>query len=128
MRGISGHASGIHEDDRSAAPYATNLLRGIEATRIRERLLAIPVPGHTRAGVVFVLDYVFTGDSLAWSHERRDLQTFRGACWYSWDEFKLSLARLGGYRFEWVLAGYGGSARLSVDEMRERLCALVESM
>ncbi len=120
----------VHEDDRSAAPYATNLLRGIDATRIRERLLAIPVPGHTRGSVVFLLDetYLFTGDSLAWSHERRDLQAFRDACWYSWDQLKGSLARLAGYRFEWVLAGHGGSARLPVDEMHERLRALVERM
>jgi glyoxylase-like metal-dependent hydrolase (beta-lactamase superfamily II) len=120
----------VHEDDRSAAPYATNLLRGIDATRIRERLLAIPVPGHTRGSVVFLLDemYLFTGDSLAWSHERRDLQAFRDACWYSWDELKGSLARLAGYRFEWVLAGHGGSARLPADEMHERLRALVERM
>jgi glyoxylase-like metal-dependent hydrolase (beta-lactamase superfamily II) len=120
----------VHEDDRSAAPYATNLLRGSEAIRIRERLLAIPVPGHTRGSVVFLLDetYLFTGDSLAWSHERRDLQAFRDACWYSWDQLKSSLARLAGYRFEWVLAGHGGSARLPVDEMHERLSALVERM
>ncbi len=53
----------MHEDDRSAAPYATNLLHGIEATRIRERVLAIPIPGHTRGSVVFLLDeaYLFTG-------------------------------------------------------------------
>lgn len=120
----------MHEDDRSAAPYATNLLRGIEATFIRERLLAIPVLGHTRGSVVFLLDdgYLFTGDSLAWSHERRDLQAFRDACWYSWDELKLSLARLAEYQFEWVLAGHGGSARLPADEMHERLRALVERM
>jgi glyoxylase-like metal-dependent hydrolase (beta-lactamase superfamily II) len=120
----------VHDDDRSAAPYATNLLRGIEATPIRERLLAIPVPGHTRGSVVFLLDetYLFTGDSLAWSHERRDLQAFRDACWYSWGELKRSLARLAEYRFEWVLAGHGGSARLPVDEMHERLRALVERM
>ena len=120
----------IHDDDRSSAPYATNLLRGIEATRLRERLLAIPVPGHTRGSIVFLLNqtYLFTGDSLAWSHERRDLQAFRDACWYSWDELKRSLARLAEYRFEWVLAGHGGSARLPPDEMNERLRALLERM
>ena len=89
-----------------------------------------PPPGHTRGSVVFLLDetYLFTGDSLACSHERRDLQAFHDACCYSWAELKISLARLAGYQFEWVLAGHGGSARLPVDEMRERLCALVERM
>ena len=87
-------------------------------------------PGHTRGSIVFLLNqtYLFTGDSFAWSHERRDLQAFRDACWYSWDELKRSLARLAEYRFEWVLAGHGGSARLPPDEVNERLRALLERM
>ena len=64
----------------------------------------------------------------AGNHERRDLQAFRDACWYSWAELKRSLARLAEYRFEWLLAGHGGSARLPGDEMHERLRALVERM
>ena len=61
----------IHEDDRSAAPYATNLLKGTEATEIGAGLIAIPVPGHTRGSVVYLWrdTYLFSGDSLAWSHE-----------------------------------------------------------
>ena len=80
--------------------------------------------------LVFLLEqtYLFTGDSLAWSHERKDLQAFREACWYSWSELQRSLARLAEYRFEWVLAGHGGSGRLPAEEMRLRLHALVERM
>jgi len=120
----------IHEHDRSAAPYATRILRGSETASLRETLLAIPVPGHTRGSVVFLLEetYLFTGDSLAWSHGREDLQAFRDACWYSWSELRQSLSRLAQYRFEWVLAGHGGSARLPVDEMNRRLRALVRRM
>ena len=120
----------IHEDDRSAAPYATRLIRGIEPVEIQPHLVAIPVPGHTRGSVVFLLDetYLFSGDSLAWHHERADLQAFRDACWYSWSELKRSLTRLADYRFEWVLAGHGGSVRLPAQEMHERLLALVERM
>jgi glyoxylase-like metal-dependent hydrolase (beta-lactamase superfamily II) len=120
----------IHEHDRSAAPYATSVLRGAEPKPIRDRLLAIPVPGHTRGSVVFLLEetYLFTGDSLAWSHERKDLQAFRDACWYSWSELTRSLSRLADYRFEWVLPGHGGSVRLAADDMRLRLRALVQRM
>ena len=120
----------IHVHDRAAAPYATNLLRGSEPHAIREGMLAIPAPGHTRGSVVFLLEqnYLFTGDSLAWSHEKEDLQAFRDACWHSWPELKRSLARLATHRFEWVLAGHGGSARRPADEMRSRLRALVERM
>jgi glyoxylase-like metal-dependent hydrolase (beta-lactamase superfamily II) len=120
----------IHDADRSAAPYANGILRGSEAEALRPGLLAIPVPGHTRGSVVFLLDetYLFTGDSLAWSHARKDLQAFRDACWYSWSELKQSLARLAQYRFEWVLAGHGGSVRLAADDMHSRLRALAQRM
>jgi len=120
----------IHESDRSAAPYATRILRGSEPEAIRPGLLAIPVPGHTRGSVVFLLEdtYLFTGDSLAWSHARKDLLAFRDACWYSWSELRRSLSKLMQYRFEWVLAGHGGSVRLAADDMRLRLHALVQRM
>jgi glyoxylase-like metal-dependent hydrolase (beta-lactamase superfamily II) len=120
----------IHEDDARAAPYATDRLRGAEPTEVRKGLLAIPVPGHTRGSVVYLLEetYCFTGDSLAWSREREDLVAFRDACWYSWSEQKNSLARLAEHRFEWVLAGHGGSVHLPPEEMRTRLKALVERM
>src|SRR6266704_1995138 len=118
----------IHQDDSRAAPYATDLLRGGEPAEVREQLLAIPVPGHTKGSVVYLFEetYLFTGDSLAWSREREDLLAFRDACWYSWSEQRRSLAKLADYRFEWVLAGHGGSIRLPAEEMRARLRALVE--
>lgn len=120
----------IHEDDARAAPYATDVLTGRDPVEIRKDLNALPVPGHTKGSVVYLLEdtYCFTGDSLAWSRERLDLVAFRDACWYSWSEQKRSLGKLNGYRFEWVLAGHGGSMRLPAEEMRERLGALVGRM
>jgi len=120
----------IHADDARAAPYATDVLQGGEPAEIRKGLLAIPVPGHTKGSVVYLLEdkYCFSGDSLAWSRERQDLVAFRDACWYSWSEQKKSLLKLVDRRFEWVLAGHGGSMRLPAQEMRERLRALVERM
>jgi len=120
----------IHEDDASAAPYATDVLKGGEPMKIREGLLAIPVPGHTKGSVVYLLEdtYLFTGDSLAWSRERRDLLAFRDACWYSWSEQRRSLAALAAHRFEWVLAGHGGSVHLPAEELHSRLAALVGRM
>jgi glyoxylase-like metal-dependent hydrolase (beta-lactamase superfamily II) len=120
----------IHETERSAAPFATDLLTGLEARWIRDGMLAIPVPGHTRGSVVYMLEdkYLFTGDSLCWSRERGDLHAFRSACWYSWEELTKSLARLVDYNFEWVLAGHGDRKKLSREEMRQRLLALVKRM
>src|SRR5262249_52236425 len=38
----------IHEDDRRAAPYATDLFRGTADTAVAPGVVAVPVPGHTK--------------------------------------------------------------------------------
>jgi glyoxylase-like metal-dependent hydrolase (beta-lactamase superfamily II)/ferredoxin len=121
----------IHQADRSAAPFATDLLRGIGDTEIQPGLVAVPVPGHTRGSVAFLLDgrYLFSGDSLAWSHARRDLVAFRDACWYSWADQADSLERLAGdHRFAWVLPGHGARVHGDADDLHRRLVALVARM
>src|SRR5690348_346307 len=69
----------IHEADRDAARYATDLLEGEAAVRIDDQLLAIPVPGHTRGSVVYLSQdrFLFAGDSLAWNRTKGDLTAFR---------------------------------------------------
>jgi glyoxylase-like metal-dependent hydrolase (beta-lactamase superfamily II) len=118
----------IHRDDARAAPSATDLLES--ESEIRKGLRAIPVPGHTRGSVVYLLEdhYLFTGDSLAWSEERKDLVAFRDACWYSWEAQTQSLAALAALRFAWVLPGHGWSVHLPAEEMNTRLRALVARM
>ena len=121
----------IHEDDRAAAPTATDILEGGEPTRIAPGVVAVPVPGHTKGSVVYSVDdtWLFTGDSLAWSHARTDLVAFRDACWYSWGEQARSLARLAEtVRFSWVLPGHGARAELDPADARRRVLALVERM
>ena len=80
----------IHEADRDAAPYATDVVTGIDEQRVAPGVVAFPVPGHTRGSVLYVVDdtWLFTGDSFAWSAEREVLYAFRGATWYSWDELR----------------------------------------
>ncbi|HEV2811391.1 MAG TPA: MBL fold metallo-hydrolase [Acidimicrobiales bacterium] len=121
--------SWIHHDDRSAAPWATDQLTGEE--ELQPGFRAIPVPGHTKGSVVFLLDgrWLFTGDSLAWSHEAEDLTAFRGACWYSWSVQAESLARLAdGHRFSAILPGHGGRHLGDPDDLHHRLVRLVERM
>jgi glyoxylase-like metal-dependent hydrolase (beta-lactamase superfamily II) len=120
----------IHEDDRHAAPYASDLIEGQDERAIAPGLTAIPVPGHTRGSVVYLLEdrVLFTGDSLAWSMRQHDLVAFRDACWYSWSALTASLAKLAGYRFEWVLPGHGWPVHLEAGAMRERLQSLVARM
>jgi hypothetical protein len=71
---------------------------------------------------------LFAGDSLAWSMGEQDLVAFRDARWYSWRALTASLAKLGDYRFEWLLPGHGWPAHLAADEMNARLRALVIRM
>ena len=116
----------IHEGDCCAAHFATDVLEGDEPREIRPGLLAIPVPGHTRGSVVYLLEekFLFTGDSLYWSRKRQELTASKSCCWYSWKKQVESLARLANYRFEWVLAGHGDRIRLPHDRTRESLLAL----
>jgi len=121
----------IHEDDRGAAPFATDVFDGLDEVDVAPGLVAVPTPGHTRGSAVFVLDrtYLFTGDSLAWSHERDDLTAFRSACWYSWSVQTESLARLADrQRFAWVLPGHGARIGSTPDDLHRRLVGLVERM
>ena len=120
----------IHHDDRSAAPYATDVLEGESARTLAPGLVAIPVPGHTRGSVVYLLDdrVLFAGDSLAWSVQDEDLIAFRDACWYSWSALTASLAKLADYRFEWLLPGHGWPVHLPANAMNARLRALVSRM
>jgi glyoxylase-like metal-dependent hydrolase (beta-lactamase superfamily II)/ferredoxin len=121
----------IHVDDRSAAPYATDLFHGVDEHEVEPGVLAIPTPGHTRGSTVFLLDgrYLFTGDSLAWSHDRQDLTAFRDACWWSWAAQADSLRRLAAHhRFSWVLPGHGARVHDDAAVLHERLVALVGRM
>jgi glyoxylase-like metal-dependent hydrolase (beta-lactamase superfamily II) len=121
----------IHADDRAAAPFATDLLHGADERLVQPGVLAIPTPGHTRGSTVFLVDgeYLFTGDSLAWSHERRDLVAFRDACWFSWPAQTDSLRRLAErHRFGWVLPGHGARVHDDPEVLHERLVALVGRM
>ncbi len=121
----------IHAADRSAAPYATDLIEGLSEAEVGPGLLAIPTPGHTKGSIMFLLDgrWLFTGDSLAWSHEREDLVAFRYACWWSWPAQADSLERLAvRHRFSWVLPGHGGRAAGEAEDLHHRLVALVARM
>ena len=120
----------IHADDQRAAPFATDLIEGGASVDVAPGVRAIPVPGHTKGSVVFAVDdrWLFTGDSLAWSHERADLTAFRGACWYSWSAQTSSLAALAAHRFDTVLPGHGARVSSTADELHDRLVALVGRM
>jgi glyoxylase-like metal-dependent hydrolase (beta-lactamase superfamily II)/ferredoxin len=121
----------IHADDASAAPFATDRFVGLDDVVVQPGVVAVPTPGHTRGSTVFLVDdrFLFTGDSLAWSHQRQDLIAFRDACWWSWPAQAESLARLAAaHRFEWVLPGHGARDHDDAGVLADRLVALVDRM
>jgi glyoxylase-like metal-dependent hydrolase (beta-lactamase superfamily II)/ferredoxin len=125
-----GARTWIHADDRSVAPWADELFRGTDDVEVQAGLVAVPTPGHTKGSVVYLLDdrYLFTGDSLAWSHVAQDLVAFRQACWWSWSAQADSLERLAAHRFSWVLPGHGARINALPEDLHLRLLDLVERM
>lgn len=99
----------IHEGDREAAPFATDICAGRESFELAPEVLVIPTPGHTRGHVMVLLDgtVLFSGDSLVWDHARDDLWAEEAVCWHSWPEQLASLELLVGHHVEQVIPSHG---------------------
>lgn len=117
----------IHEHDAASAPFATDIWRGDDPQEVIPGVKVVPVPGHTRGSVVYLVEgrYLFTGDLLAWNAKTRSLEAFRDVCWYDWPEQLRSLHRLLGETFSCILAGHGGSVELSPLEMKAQLTSFL---
>lgn len=122
----------IHEADRRAAPFATDVISGTEPVAIEGDLKAIPIPGHTRGSVAFAWREraLFSGDSVHFSRGLGTLAAFGAQCWYSWPEQTRSLERLAGtVRFTELYAGHGSRfTATSPEAMQAALLDLVERM
>jgi len=118
----------IHRADARAAPFATDLLD--DDGPLLPDWTVTWLPGHTRGSVAYLYrdTWLFTGDSLCYSRARDDLHAFRDACWYSWEEQAVSLRKLAGLRFRWILAGHGDRRSYPEAEMQARLARLVARM
>ena len=104
--------------------------KGMEPVELAPGFLAIPTPGHTRGHCVLLYGgkYLFAGDHLWWSRPEKRLAAGRGVCWHSWSEQAGSMARLAGWRFEWVLPGHGQRARLPAEEAQRQVRELAARM
>jgi glyoxylase-like metal-dependent hydrolase (beta-lactamase superfamily II) len=129
-----GATAWIHEWDRAAAPYA-EVISGLDPFVITPGVTAFPVPGHTRGSVLYHVDghLLFSGDSLAWHPQRRELMAFRRACWYSWEAQTESLGRFAdsGLRFDRLFTGHGWSmdaADIPAPDFSGNLAELVARM
>src|SRR4051812_3227791 len=120
----------MHVDDGAPRLGIEWTIRDQQPVQLDQDLIAIPVPGHTRGHVVLLYrnKFLFTGDHLAWSPNRKSLIAFRSACWYSWTEQTKSMERLLEYDFEWVLPGHGRIHHDTAANMRANLERCIQWM
>jgi glyoxylase-like metal-dependent hydrolase (beta-lactamase superfamily II)/ferredoxin len=120
----------MHADDGARRLGIETIIEGEAAVELDDRLTVIPQPGHTRGSQVLLYKnrFLFSGDHLAWSPNRKSLIAFRGACWYSWAEQIRSMERLTAYDFEWILPGHGRITNRPKAEMRRHLVDCIEWM
>lgn len=117
----------IHREDVDAVPDAEWVLDGTAAIELATGFTAIPVPGHTPGSVALLYKerFLFTGDHLWWEPESQTLESPRQLVWNQ-SAIVESIAKLAGYRFEWVLAGHGDRIKLPAGEMQAKFEDLVQ--
>jgi glyoxylase-like metal-dependent hydrolase (beta-lactamase superfamily II)/ferredoxin len=120
----------IHVLEKSAQPEAEVVIDGRDPVELAEDFVAIPTPGHTRGHTALLYRnyFLFSGDHLWWSRNRRALNASQSVCWYDWEEQRKSIALLGSFRFEWVLPGHGERVRLDPVEARRQIGELAARM
>jgi ferredoxin len=72
----------IHRKELAAQPDAEQVMEGFDPIRLAPDFLTIPTPGHTpgHCGLLHRGAFLFTGDHLWWSRERRALSASREVC------------------------------------------------
>jgi glyoxylase-like metal-dependent hydrolase (beta-lactamase superfamily II)/ferredoxin len=116
----------IHAADADAAPGAEWIVDGSDSLRLADGFRAIPVPGHTAGSMALLYSekFLFTGDHLWWNPHQQALEAPHRLVWRA-KVLLASIEKLLAYRFEWVLAGHGERVKLSVEQMRDQLKALL---
>jgi len=100
----------IHVDENSKVSSLMEVqFEGLEKREILPDWQMLPVPGHTRGSLVYLYrdTFLFTGDHLAYSRDKKHLIAFKRACWYAWDEQIKSMEETSKLEFEWILPGHG---------------------
>ena len=120
----------IHRHELASQPEAEIVIDGEAPVELSPGVLVIPTPGHTEGHCCLLVDqqFLFTGDHLEWSRDRKRLSASRDYCWYSWERQTESMAHLATYRFEWVLPGHGQRVHLPAHEMQQQMLHLVRRM
>lgn len=120
----------IHREELDSQPGAEHVIDGYDPVPLGEDFLVIPTIGHTRGHCVLLYKnrYLFTGDHMWWSRNKKGLSASEDYCWYDWDEQVQSLKRLQEYQFEWVLPGHGERVHLPRAQMRRELERMIHKI
>jgi glyoxylase-like metal-dependent hydrolase (beta-lactamase superfamily II) len=120
----------IHEADRDAAPYATDLVRGTQPVTLMSGVQLIPIPGHTKGHLAFHVDdrWLFAGDTLHWNHRREELDVTADYTFYSWDALADSIELLAQLQVEWVFPGHGMWHSMPHEAYTEEMTKLAPAM
>jgi len=116
----------IHRADADAVPDAEWIVDGTDNIPLTDGFQAIPVPGHTPGSMAlhYREKFLFTGDHLWWNPQMQSFEAPKRLVWRA-RVLMASLEKLLSYRFEWVLAGHGDRVKLSAEEMRDQLIAML---
>ncbi|TKS60612.1 MAG: MBL fold metallo-hydrolase [Nitrospira sp.] len=117
----------IHRADADAVPDAEWIVDESGSIYLADGFQAIPVPGHTPGSMAlhYKEKFLFTGDHLWWNPHMQSLGAPQRLVWRA-KVLVASLEKLLSYRFEWVLAGHGDRVKLSAEEMRDQLKAMLD--
>jgi glyoxylase-like metal-dependent hydrolase (beta-lactamase superfamily II)/ferredoxin len=122
----------LHRADMSPATAdIERLIDGQRPVALDDELLAIPVPGHTAGSMALLYrnQFLFSGDHIWWSPERKRLHASRCVSWYSWEDQVRSLRRLLEHQFTWILPGHGRRFEApSPAAMRAQLFRLIDDL
>jgi glyoxylase-like metal-dependent hydrolase (beta-lactamase superfamily II)/ferredoxin len=125
----------IHERELQAQPDAEIVIHGEDPIALHAEFTVIPTPGHTAGHCVLLHAprstserYLFSGDHIWWSRNKRRVWASREVCWHSWDEQIRSVERLIDVEFNWLLPGHGERRSLPASHFRMELERLVHDM
>ena len=95
-----------------------------------ERLLMIPVPGHTEGhmALLYKRKFLFTGDHMWYSARRNALHASKAYNWFSWEKQIESIEKLIDFDYEWLLPGHGRRIKSNPFAFKNHVDSLVEWM
>jgi glyoxylase-like metal-dependent hydrolase (beta-lactamase superfamily II)/ferredoxin len=101
-----------------------------EPVILDDEITLIPTPGHTEGHIVilYINQYLFTGDHIFYDQQSCKLKASKRVCWYDWHMQISSVERLLQKPFTWVFPGHGGWKHFNQAQMKQEMSDLVVRM